>query len=73
MSIDKTTSVSILAGKPATEKSKRGPAKGQGGRKPGPEKVRLSLRVLPETRDFLGDDPSAALDRLCKVELEKGG
>lgn len=52
---------------------KRGPQKGHGGRKPGPEKVRLSLRVLPETRDFLGADPSAALDKMVMgIILEKG-
>jgi hypothetical protein len=43
---------------------KRGPQKGHGGRPVGPGKVRLSLRVLPATRDFLGDDPSAALDKI---------
>ena len=52
---------------------KRGPKKGHGGRKPGPEKVRLSLRVLPETKDFLGEDPSAALDKMVRgIILEKG-
>lgn len=45
------------------QKGKRGPAKGEGGRPRGPEKVRLSCWILPETRDVLGEQPGQFLDR----------
>jgi hypothetical protein len=45
---------------------RRGPAPGTGGRPQGPPKQRLCVRVLPETREWLGKDPSATLDRLCQ-------
>lgn len=41
---------------------KRGPAKGSGGR-PDLGKVKLTCRVLPETRAIMGDKPGEWLDR----------
>lgn len=49
---------------PRQRKGSRGPAKGQGGRPPGPAKVKLSAWILPETRAALGDKPGETLDTL---------
>jgi hypothetical protein len=52
--------------KPAQQERKgsRGPAPGQGGRPPGPAKVKLTTWILPETRAALGDKPGQTLDTL---------
>lgn len=45
---------------------KRGPKPGTGGRPPGPKKVKLTVHILPETREALGDSPGARLDQMGK-------
>ena len=49
-----------------TLKKKPGPPKGQGGRPKGDKKVRLTLRILPATREWLGVNPSARLDLMAQ-------
>ena len=50
--------------KKPTPPKRRGPAKGQGGRPPGPAKVKLTVMILPETRAALGDRPGETIDSL---------
>jgi hypothetical protein len=41
---------------------KRGPKKGEGGRPKGPEKVKMTVRILPSTRAKLGRNPGKKID-----------
>jgi len=53
------------------QKKKPGPPKGTGGRPKGDQKIRLTLRILPATREWLGVNPSARLDSMAQESAPK--